>query len=167
MPVDMTEEDRFRGTVTALFDALRMPPDGPAGLQPPQFLSVDGSDVELDSTEDGAALRCSLVAGRFRPEPGHRSAQMRQVLRHNLALAAGCGVCVSLDGPDPADRRVVLQLALPYAGLGIADLMQRLNELVSLAEIYRDLLAAPTGRPPVRAAAGKRPDPVDAIIFQP
>jgi hypothetical protein len=157
---------RFHATVSALHDALQLDPAEPEDLQEPAYITIDDFDIELDSTPDETSFRCSVTAGWLSTDKRIWPEQLLRILKQNLAIVSVYRICVLLEGAEE-ENSVVLQFALPYSGLDIAELMEQLNELVHLAENYRSMLDVPTDSISERMQQADAPIQLDTIIFRP
>ncbi|MEJ1160518.1 type III secretion system chaperone [Prosthecomicrobium sp. N25] len=153
----------FEQSVSALWRSLDLPaPD--LGRGPRVVLSIDGVEVSLEETPDGAGIWVSARIGRLSEDTGLRARQVSRLLRLGLGLVVGNRGCVVL---DPQTRSTVtVEAAVPYGAATPPRLQETVQDVVYQAEILGAEL-----RP--GAAAPARPAPVSSerigedLIFRP
>ncbi len=150
----------YRQAVDGLFSRLGIEPE-PAGGSA-EVLTLDGIEISLEQTASEDALRMTAQIGLLSEDRLRRLEQMRAILKRNLLHLRDFGACCSLEETEDRRLLLLLQVRQAYAGLRQEQLAERLNELVSLAEIYRDLIEASP-----RQVAGSVADESGHIIFKP
>lgn len=155
----------FRQSVQALFSVLGVEPAS-SGTGTTEFLTIDGMEIAFEQTANEDALRMSAVIGLLSEDRVRRHDQMRMLLKRNLAGLRDYRMCCSLEETDDQRLLAILQTAQRYADLRPPELADRLSEMISLAEFYREVVEAPPQR---LVAAGQTTEAAerDHIIFKP
>lgn len=155
----------FRQVVTELFAMLGLQTGGSEPEPAVEHLTIDGLEIEFDQTDQEDALRVTAVIGLLSDDRLRRLEQMRKIMQRNLAHLRDYGVCCVVEETEDQRLLLLLRLAERYAGIRVPDLADRLGELVSMAEIYREMIAAPAERG--RDGNTSQAPDLGEIIFRP
>lgn len=155
----------FRQVVSDLFAMLGLETGGSDPEPAVEYLTIDGFEIEFDQTDQEDALRITAVVGLLSEDRLQRLDQMRKIMQRNLAHLRDYGVCCVIEETEDQRLLLLLRLAERYTGLRLPDLADRLGELISMAEIFREMVAAPAAR--VLAGGTTQAPELSEIIFRP
>lgn len=155
-------EQAFAEAIGALHAMLGVEDGGDEPVVAPWQIAIDDFTVTFEHSDDERCLKTSLAVGVLSADAAHRHGQLRRILKRNFGLLRDQRFVAVISETD--DRRLVLQLqfAEPYAELRPQVLAGRLGELVTIAELYGEILGGEARR--------EKPATVsieESIIFRP